>query len=236
MEPVKLLNEAVNIVSLAVEVKKNIRVDIKASQEHRDIYAHRLEYRHREKLLEAGQEHNVAQIVHLVHVLTVDYSEQLHICRRIITDLLYLAVAVGDLAERKSSSPYELNVRHALSNLDEIENSLAHLELTRADNCEFVLIYSVFLAQLYLLLRGNRVEHLRRNEVRDIRNLRFVNAVVRQPADEIRIYRHKIIHALVEADHVLIEYLLHEAREIHARLHRFRQHVDITYRLSPASE
>ena len=130
VEPVKLLNEAVNIVSLAVEVKKNIRVDIKASQEHRDIYAHRLEYRHREKLLEAGQEHNVAQIVHLVHVLTVDYSEQLHICRRIITDLLYLAVAVGDLAERKSSSPYELNVRHALSNLDEIENSLAHLELT----------------------------------------------------------------------------------------------------------
>ena len=69
------------------------------AQYDRDIHAHRLKYRHREKLLVTRQEHDIAQVVHLVHELPVDYPQELHVSRRICGDLLYLVVTVGYLSE-----------------------------------------------------------------------------------------------------------------------------------------
>ena len=66
---------------------------------------HGLENGHGEQLLKGGQQHEIGEIIQLIHALPFHQTQQPEVFRRVFQDGLDLIMSVGDQPEGKAACP-----------------------------------------------------------------------------------------------------------------------------------
>ena len=195
---------------------------------------HSLENGHGEQLLKGGQQHEIGEIIQLIHALPFHQTQQPEVFRRVFQDGLDLIVSVGDQPEGKTARPQKQHIGHPAGQFDIVEETLAALELPGAEHNKLPLGNAILLPQGGLFLRRQRIKLLLRYKIRDIGHLFPGNAVLLQLPDEIRIDRNQIIHALIEPDHIPVKYVPDMIGQLEAFIQGFGQEMHIAHRNAPA--
>ena len=86
-EAQQLLDKAVVVLRFQIVAVQDHPVQIQVAQQNRQPAAHRLQHRHREQLVKARQQHDVAHLVDLRHLLPIDKTGEKQVFRMVLQQL-----------------------------------------------------------------------------------------------------------------------------------------------------
>lgn len=84
---------------------------------------HGLENGHGEQLLKGGQQHEIGEIIQLIHALPFHQTQQPEVFRRVFQDGLDLIMSVGDQPEGKTARPQKQHIGHPAGQFDVVEKN-----------------------------------------------------------------------------------------------------------------
>ena len=160
---------------------------------------------HREELVVARKEEEIAQLIVTDHLLSGNNSGEEDVLSLLLHLLLEDGIAIRDTLEGEAAEPQEEKIRISIGHFQEIQDSLSCLDLTDGDDDKAFFWNAKFLSQLFLLLWSRGVEDSLVDEVGNVGDSFLLDSQSGQGFEEAWVDDDDLLGPAIEGDDITAE-------------------------------